>query len=53
MNTFRLLLIAFTLTLPLLATSCKTVEGLGEDTQNLGDGISDTARNVEDAFTGE
>ena len=42
----RLLLI-----LPLLAlTACATVEGAGQDLSDAGDFVSDTAREVRDAF---
>jgi predicted small secreted protein len=37
----------------LAAVSCNTVEGLGEDVQGAGEGMSEAARNVGDSLDSE
>lgn len=42
--------ITLALMLALFAAGCNTVEGAGEDIQNAGDAVSDTARDVENSI---
>lgn len=42
-----LLALVFALSMPLLATACNTIEGLGEDTEAAGEAIDEEAEEEE------
>jgi predicted small secreted protein len=42
-----LLALLFALLVPMLATGCNTIEGIGEDTEAAGDAIDDEAEEEE------
>lgn len=40
----------FTLLLPVLATGCNTIEGIGKDTQSAGEAIEEEAEEEKDDY---